>query len=145
MKRILTAVLALSLTATAASADIVCQTVYVTRWKNYGTVPVLEPGPQQCYETGQPDYAPPPVVYQNQPPVVYEQPYPDAGAALVGGLIGAGIGYAIGKNNNHGHKNNYYYYNNGGGHKHYRYPGGWNNGEGRPGHKNRQQPIGDGD
>jgi len=82
----------------------------------------------------------PPPVYQQQG--YYEDPYPiapNAGAALVGRLIGAGIGYAIGHNNNNGHKNNYYYYNNGhkNGHKkRYLYDGGWNNGQGRPQPKN---------
>jgi len=55
---------------------------------------------------------------------VYPQPqyYPGADA-LIYGLMGAGIGYAIGNNNNHNnHNNNYYYYNGNGWHGN-----GWNN------------------
>lgn len=148
MKRILTSILGLALMSSAASADLVCQTTSVKQWSNYYGNWIVQQGPEQCYEQG-PAYAPPP---QYAPAPVYADPYPAPGVGelLVGGLIGAGIGYAIGHNNN-GHKNNYYYYNghnnykHGNGGKHYKYPGGWNNGQGRPGKKIPQQPIGDGD
>lgn len=142
MKRTIAAILGLVAMSTAASADLVCQSTYIKKWSNYYGNWIIQQGPEQCYDAETPpQYAPPPV-YQQQG--YYEQPYPVPGAGvdvLVGGLIGAGIGYAIGNNNNNGKKNNYYYYNNGhkNGHKkkRYLYDGGWNNGQGRPQPKNR--------
>lgn len=144
MKRAIGAILGLVAMSTAASADLVCQSTYVKKWSNYYGNWIIQQGPEQCYDAETPpQYAPPPA--PGYPPV-YEAPiapvagYP-AADLLVGGLIGAGIGYAIGNNNNT--KKKYYYYNNnnnywhGNGHKkRYLYPGGWNNGEGRKQPKN---------
>lgn len=148
MKRTIAAILGLVAMSTAASAT--CEPTYITRWSYEYNSYMTYQGPERCYFVGsdgqvifqQPIVAAPPPVYQQQG--YYEDPYPvapNAGAALVGGLIGAGIGYAIGNNNNNGKKNNYYYYNNGHKHGHkkkrYLYDGGWNNGQGRQQPKNR--------
>jgi hypothetical protein len=128
---------------TSASAQMVCQQTYIKTWSNYYGNWVIQPGQEQCYDNVPQQYAPAPVYAEPGP--VYNDGVADV---LIGGLIGAGIGYAIGNNNNNGNKKNYYYYN--GGHKNwhgnkhkkrYAYPGGWNNGEGRKQPKNYKKPV----
>jgi hypothetical protein len=149
MKRVILAAAALlALSTTSAHAVYRCQPSYVQTYDNYYHTFIIvrgrdvcsyypDPVPQQPYY--EPPYYPPQAGYP-PPQAGYYEGYvgDDAGAALVGGLIGFGLGYVVGENNNN--NNNYYYYKRN--HKkHYKYPGGWNNGQGRPQpKKNRPQP-----
>lgn len=143
MKKVLLAAAVLALTTTAAHATYQCQPTYYQRYDNYYHTYIVVRGRDNCiyYPDAVPEqpYIPVEPGYYPEQGGYYEGG--DAGAALVGGLIGFGLGYAVG-DNHHSNKNNYYYYN---GHrnKHYKYPGGWNNGQGRPQPKRPPQPNND--
>lgn len=139
MKKIIAVAVALVLSSSIAQAEYVCQPTYYPQYDPNINGYVTIRGVDRCqYYPDPPQYYQPPAYYP--PPGEYYEGDGDAVSALIGGALGFGLGYVVGNNNNgHNHKN-YYYYN--GGHnnyyngnnnnyKRYKYPGGWNNGQGR--------------
>lgn len=93
MKKILAALGIVVVTSTAASAGYYCEPTYYQRWDNYNQEYIWVRGRDRCYQTYEPRY--------------YSGPSYSNNDALIGGLLGFGLGYAIGNNHRPRHHHHY--------------------------------------
>jgi hypothetical protein len=97
MKKILAALGIVAVTSTAALAGYQCQPTYYQAWDSYNQEYIMVRGRDRCYQT-----------YQPQP--YYSRPSYSTSSqdALIGGLLGFGLGYAFSNNHRHHHHHQYY-------------------------------------
>ena len=90
MKNILAAIGIVAITSTSALAGYYCEPTYYQRWDNYNQQYFWVRGRDRCYET-------------YRPRQYYSAPRHYNHDALIGGLFGFGLGYAIGDHRKHKH------------------------------------------
>ncbi len=109
MKKLIIAAALVAMTATSASAEVVCRPFYRSIWDAGSNQFVTVRGPDTCYEVA-PNYYEPQPYYNPGPDPYYNDN--DGAEFFMGALIGGLTGYAIGNyNDNNNNNNNYYYYN----------------------------------
>jgi len=84
MKKILAALGIIVVTSTSASAGYYCEPTYFQRWISSTQQYIWIRGRDRCYQTYEQHY--------------YSGPSYSNNDALIGGLLGFGLGYAIGNN-----------------------------------------------
>lgn len=97
MKKFLAALGIVAITSTTASAGYYCEPTYYQRWISSTHQYIWIRGQDRCYQTHEPQY--------------YSAPRYSNEEALIGGLLGFGLGYAIGNNHrprHHHHRRPYH-------------------------------------